>query len=319
MSKSVEARDEEYKGWKYNSREEAKKARKKKVNEAAKRYYYRKKAEQNKKQEEKTTMTGEKVITQENNEGNTDENILTSLLKDLKIPGADKALKYLPLALSMVQKLQNKTQQAPQQQNNIPKPPIGYGTMRALDYKHDPAWQAQARAYKEWKIQQGISNMNLTGGYDPTLKGTPTREFEPELKKPNWENPTTNDSSSQAEEGNKTSPTGQEETTSPSSDPATEAYMKEINQQLTFLTDYLNGMKEEQFKEWIKKEEEIKELIKKAPLGLFPGLVTTIKNSNSEELMQVIKENCPEKYEILKKERKIKKAKNLLEEVINAL
>ena len=305
MSSSTEARDEEYNGYKYKTKEEARRARKKQVNEAAKKHYWKMKAKKlEEKKEDNKTVTGEQTI--ENKEGSIKDNPLAEILKDLNIKGADKVMKYIPLAQSIVQGLMNKQQAT----NKVPTPPPGYGTMAALQYKNDPVWQAQANAYKEWKIKQGLSNLDLKGSHDPTLKA---EQFEPELKKPNWnDNPKEEKKEEEKEEVKQEAAVNEEAKIQ-------EAYMKEITTQLTFITNYLNNMKEEEFKEWMTQEEKLLGMLEKAPLQLFPGLVNSINNSNGKELLSLIEKECPQKYAILKKERKIKKAEELLNKVIEAL
>lgn len=313
---------EKYNGWKYKTAEEAAEAKKARLRANSRKWYHKHKHERGLvkstpeelaamnipiMKDEKETIKKEEPITispeaeQGANEGGSP---LIDLMKDLGVPHVEKVVKYLPAAMNLINKLSSmKAEQQNTQQKNkeIPTMPPGYGTLKAMNYKNDPVWQAQSEAWRKYTQGNNYVVPNVAPAHDPTLRPEkmPVAD-DSNLKKPDWG--MTKEEIINDEE--KTEVLSKEE----------EENNNKMIKQLDIVFGYLNSMTKEQFTKWMNKPKELKSMVDKVPFMMFPELEAVLKQTSGKELLETLKIRTPEKYMIIEKEKKLEAFEDLWEE-----
>ena len=234
----------------------------------------------------------------------------------------EKYSKYLPLVMQFVQGFQQATaahQPAQQQQQGL-QPPVGWlglTPIQRMAYKYSRAeWYEAGEKYEEW-IANGQMNPSINTGYvDPTYdprreirKPIPVNNAEPQslaqLSKKYGEPPRINNDVPQqvAVEQKPAEP--------PKEEQIIKAMQDDNAKYLKMGIDYLNKIPMESFKIYIAT---IDTLIQQAKgfKDLLPVHVKAmIQQTSADEMIDIFKQGCAEKYSYVEKQDKINKIKEL--------
>lgn len=245
----------------------------------------------------------------------------------------DKYGKYVPLVLQFIQGFQgsiakfNKQDQTPKMQ-----PPAGWlnsTPMQRLNYKYTrPEWYAAGEAY-DAAMESGYMNPQINNNYvDPTYSAPPQNLQSLARKYP--EAPLVQDKPQTLQTSNsdgtvapqdrpivekKTESEAVSKSDSAAVDPLVAELQADNLKYLNLGADFVNGLKDEQFIDHLKN---IEALVEKAKpfIPIIPIQVKgMIIQTSKEDLESLFKEKCPAKYELVVKQKKVKKLLELFEEL----
>lgn len=258
----------------------------------------------------------------------------------------DKYGKYIGLGLKFFEgfaaNMQSRQLESPQVEMVIPEKPQGYGTIHALKFKDDPAWQKQLQDYENYKAtgqpiartKNAAINTRDTSGFSSGMsqgeilrlkqenellrrqmlqdKQEPKNLQQLQNKYP--EPPVTNNAPPKQE-------TSQPKSEEPNKEEqiAQMVIQQEIQEKVMGVVNFLNSQDIEDFKKLVDNFEkhEARELakVKMAKMFLSSALKEAIKNTTPDELEELLKIHCKEKYDYLVQENKVQKYKDLFEKI----
>lgn len=270
-------------------------------------------------------------------------------------PYINLGLKFVQGFAGRMQEAQaNQANAAPQVEEYIPQKPEGYKTIAALKYKDDPDYQRQVQEYEMYlksgkPLQKGVSagvNTNSTAGFKSgmsqneilrlqeenlRLRNQMLNNQPPEPKGlASLENKYPEPPMAQQSEIKEPIPVQPVENTQPKpetieaeeiirEDTQIKMIQAEIQEKLQAVVTYLNSQSLEDFKVLVDNFEknEKKELakVKMAKMFLSAAIQNAIKNTTPEELEELLKINCKDKYDYLVKEEKVQKYKDIFEKI----
>lgn len=270
-----------------------------------------------------------------------------------------KAAEYAPMAQEIIKNLfagfntaaLNAQHAQPQQQQNTLRAPEGWeqlSGLQRLNYKYSrPEWFAAGEAYEAAKAAGGatyITPVN-TSYVDPTYRQPPqeprnlqdtrnqeisghARETLASLKNKYPEPPIVSDSPPAEAVEEKKKPefvknrTEEKEEKSEAPDvgnPIFNAMTEDNNKYIELAFNWLESLSLEEFKGYVENIEKWKRKITFAKLLLPFQTKEMLKNTSVEEFVGIFKERVKEKYDWLKKEKKLDDLKKLFEELKGGL
>lgn len=247
--------------------------------------------------------------------------------EDPILKAIEKYSKYLPLVMQFVQGFQQAAaahQPAAQQQQSVQPPPgwLNMTPMQRMAYKYTRAeWYAAGERYEEFATTGQINPAINTAYVDPTYDASreqrrpiPVHNAEPQnlaqLSKKYGEPPLVQDA--QIVEQKPADQPKQDQTQQPKPEEQIIKAMQDDNAKyLKMGIDYVNKIPMDSFKVYIAT---IDTLIQQAKgfKDLLPVHVKAmIVQTSADELIDIFKQGCPEKYAYIEKEKKIDKIKQL--------
>ena len=238
----------------------------------------------------------------------------------------DKYGKYVPLVIQFFQGFQAAAKdfqqtQKPQQQIQAPAGWLSMSPMQKLGYKYTrPEWYAAGEAY-DVAVETGNMNPQINTSYvDPTYRSAEPQNLQ-QLSRKYPEPPPVKDETP-IQEVAKTEEIKKEEIVKKDQDlsevPTQQneivAELQADNRKYIQMgIDYINRMSDEDFKKNI---DDIDSLVEKGKpfIPFIPVHVKAmIMQSKKEEIEEIFKNGCPQKYAILQKSKKVKKLLDLFE------
>ena len=267
----------------------------------------------------------------------------------------DKYGRYVPVVLKFLDGFLGRVREAKaeqeqqQEQQVIPQKPAGYGTIEALRYKDNPAYQRQVEMWEAY-LANGNQPINITktpSDYKPqksNVYGQPTNQeprslaelekkyadppvisqqppAEPQQAPPKPQNE--EKKPEQVEEQTKVEKLPEEAATEIAQQAQMQMVHAEINEKIEMVVNYLNSMTTEEFekqvKDYEKSQKKMIAKIKMASVFMSSTLKGAILGTKPEELEILLKDKCPEKYEYLKTNKKLTKYKNFFKKIQGVL
>ena len=252
----------------------------------------------------------------------------------------EKGMKYLPIIMEAFKGFniasRNFQSRQPQQTPSI-QPPAGWESMSGLarlgrKYS-EPAWYEAGERWESYKATGGVTSEN-TGYVDPTyttpppqppqdLKQLAQKHPEPPLVKD--ETPVQDFTETEPQrkpEFVKKAEEKRGETEEVKGDETTmiiNAMREDNNKYIELAFNYLASLEMEKFKGYINKPETFKSKMGLLPIILPFQTKEMIRNTTSDELVQIFEEKVPDKHKWLKENKKLPELKKLFEELKNML
>ena len=271
---------------------------------------------------------------------------------DLIFATIEKVMKYAPIITELFKGFSaaagnfKQTQIQPQQQRPQMQPPEGWETMTSLQKmgrKYSRAdWYAAGERYDDWKSTEGSSTGAINTNYVDSTYSQPAVHQEaqtlaelsrkhPELPQSSNSPPPTVEQEEQVQQVEQAKPefvkkrvkepepSQKEQANQDAEQELINAMRQDNNKYIEMAFNYIKGMKIKDFGDSVNNIESFKPKFAMLQMLLPVQTKEMLKATPSEELIQTLKEKCPDHHKWLKDNKKINEMKKVFEELKTGL